>query len=95
MTIPSGRAPPAEKTTESMELSPIQVPPAIAVPRGDDEGKVSETLPQAPLESVPQRSTFRTLTVMIALFVSNNLIYWTMPHHFVFPLQTPMRLRSV
>ena len=74
MAMLSSRPPLGEDTIESIELPSVQIPPAVAILRKDDEGKVPETLPQASFESVPQRSTFRTLTVMIALFVSKNLV---------------------
>ena len=65
----------ASDTNETIELPAVRLPPAVATSTKSTKQNGLETLPQALLEPVQQRSKFRTFTVMIALFVSDYFIY--------------------
>ena len=74
MAMASRHAPPVEHVIESIELPAVHLPPTVAT-LTSNEPKAFEPLPQVLAEPVQRRSTFRTFTVMIALFVSISCIF--------------------
>lgn len=69
MTMASSQAPlVVADTIESIELPAVQLPATVATSKESNERKGFETLPQVLSEPVQRRSTFRTYTVMVALF---------------------------
>ena len=75
MTMASSHAPLVEDPIGSIELPAVQLPPPVVTLKRTNERKGFETPPPVPSEPVQRQSTFRTTTVMIALFVSNYFIH--------------------
>ena len=67
----------------SIELPAVQRPPAAVVWEKSNEQEGFETLTQVLSESVKRPSSYRTLTVMIALFVSTYAVRGLIPHDIV------------
>ncbi|EXJ71558.1 uncharacterized protein A1O5_05366 [Cladophialophora psammophila CBS 110553] len=69
MAMVLGQPPDAEDTIESIELPAARPPPpAVGTLTSSSESKGFETTTQVPSEPVQRRSSFRTFTVMVALF---------------------------
>ena len=71
MAMASSDAPLVEDAIESTESPAVQRPPAAVTGGKSNEREGFETLTQVLSDSVQRPSSSRTLTVMIALFVSN------------------------
>ena len=72
MAVTSNQRPLAADAIEPIELPAVQPLSEAAPARQINKQNETETHFQAVSEPVQQRSTFRTFTVMSALFVSNN-----------------------
>ena len=66
----SNATPPVRDAIEHIELAAVQLPPSVGTSKTSHEQKRSEITPQVTSEPVQARSTLRTVTIMIALFVS-------------------------
>ena len=69
---------PNVETIELIEPPTVQPPPGVDTLREDNDRKGFETVPQPLPEPVQQRSTYRTVTIMVALFVSKSMTYNSM-----------------
>lgn len=74
MAMVSNQAPRVEDAIEPIELPAVHSSPAVAALRQSDEHDEFGTTTQAVSEPIQRRGTFRTFTVMTALFVSNSSI---------------------
>jgi hypothetical protein len=64
--------PQVDDTIESAELTAIQQSHGDATSRGSNERDGSGLSPEVMPDPIQRRSTFRTFTVMVALFVSRH-----------------------
>ena len=65
---------PNVETIELIEAPTVQPRPQVGTSRENNDRKGFETVSQPLPEPVQQRSTYRTVTIMVALFVSKSLV---------------------
>jgi hypothetical protein len=75
IAMASKHHPQVDDTIESAEMTAIQQPHGDATSTGSNERDGSGSLPEVMREPVQRRSTFRTFTIMVALFVSRHKLW--------------------
>ena len=83
MAMASCHAPLVEDAIESIEVPAVERPPAAVIWEKGNEREGVETLTRVLSGSVNRPSSYRTLTVMIALFVSNYAVCGLIPHDII------------